>query len=143
MPASRSVVSTLLRELGDFSLHPQGRPCGRPPAAAVLGRQRHDGHRGTGLTLPPGEAKAPPYATSEITDADCEGWIERRSALVAVVVVGRVRRGPAGRAVQPPPPSERVSSIHPMGVLAVRCRRSMMTSAWRTLGGSGRARRTR
>jgi hypothetical protein len=38
MPASRSVVSVLLRELGDFSLHPQGRPCGRPPAAAVLGR---------------------------------------------------------------------------------------------------------
>ena len=36
MPASRSVVSTLLRALGDFSLHPQGRPCGRPPAAAVL-----------------------------------------------------------------------------------------------------------
>ena len=33
MPASRSVVSVLLRELGDFSLHPQGRPCGRPPAA--------------------------------------------------------------------------------------------------------------
>ena len=39
MPASRSVVSVLLRALGDFSLHPQGRPCGRPPAAAVLGRQ--------------------------------------------------------------------------------------------------------
>jgi hypothetical protein len=39
MPAFRSVVSMLLRELGDFSLHPQGRPCGRPPAAAVLGRQ--------------------------------------------------------------------------------------------------------
>ena len=37
MPASRSVVSMLLRELGDFSLHPQGRPCGRPPPAAVLG----------------------------------------------------------------------------------------------------------
>ena len=33
MPAFRSVVSMLLRELGDFSLHPQGRPCGRPPAA--------------------------------------------------------------------------------------------------------------
>jgi hypothetical protein len=31
--AFRSVVSMLLRELGDFSLHPQGRPCGRPPAA--------------------------------------------------------------------------------------------------------------
>jgi hypothetical protein len=39
MPASRSVVSMLLRELGDFSLHPQGRPCGRPPPAAVLGRR--------------------------------------------------------------------------------------------------------
>src|SRR5215211_428535 len=35
----RSVVSVLLRALGDVSLHPQGRPCGRPPAAAVLGRQ--------------------------------------------------------------------------------------------------------
>jgi hypothetical protein len=36
--ASRSVVSVLLTEVGDLSLHPQGRPCGRPPAAAVLGR---------------------------------------------------------------------------------------------------------
>jgi hypothetical protein len=43
MPASRSVVSMLLRELGDFSLHPQGRPCGRPPAAAVLGRLSEQG----------------------------------------------------------------------------------------------------
>jgi hypothetical protein len=34
--AFRSVVSVLLRALGDFSLHPQGRPCGRPPPAAVL-----------------------------------------------------------------------------------------------------------
>jgi hypothetical protein len=33
MPAFRSVVVVLLRELGDYSLHPQGRPCGRPPAA--------------------------------------------------------------------------------------------------------------
>jgi hypothetical protein len=33
MPASRSVVSMLLRELGDVSPRPQGRPCGRPPAA--------------------------------------------------------------------------------------------------------------
>jgi hypothetical protein len=40
MPASRSVVSVLLRELGDFSLHPQGRPCGRPPPAAVLAPAR-------------------------------------------------------------------------------------------------------
>ena len=36
MLAFRSVVSVLLRELGDVSLHPQGRPCGRPPKAAVL-----------------------------------------------------------------------------------------------------------
>jgi hypothetical protein len=33
MPAFRSVVAVLLRALGDFSLHPQGRPCGRPAAA--------------------------------------------------------------------------------------------------------------
>jgi hypothetical protein len=33
MLAFRSVVSVLLRALGDPSLHPQGRPCGRPPAA--------------------------------------------------------------------------------------------------------------
>jgi len=38
-PVFRSVVSVLLRSLGDFSLHPQGRPWGRPPAAAALGRQ--------------------------------------------------------------------------------------------------------
>jgi len=53
MPASRSVVSVLSRALGDVSLHPQGRPCGPPPA-----RQPHDGHRGTGLTLTTGGAKA-------------------------------------------------------------------------------------
>jgi hypothetical protein len=29
-----------------FSTGPQGRPCGRPPAAAVLGRQHHDGFPG-------------------------------------------------------------------------------------------------
>jgi hypothetical protein len=43
MPASRSVVSVLLRELGDFSLHPQGRPAGgrlrRPSSAAEPGRR--------------------------------------------------------------------------------------------------------
>jgi hypothetical protein len=38
MPTSRAVVSVLLRALGDVSLHPQGRPCGLPPAA--LGRQQ-------------------------------------------------------------------------------------------------------
>jgi hypothetical protein len=44
MPASRSVVSVLLRELGDFSSHPQGRPAGGRLPAAVLGRRRHADH---------------------------------------------------------------------------------------------------
>ena len=35
MPVFRAVVSVLLRALGDVSLHPQGRPCGRPPAASA------------------------------------------------------------------------------------------------------------
>jgi hypothetical protein len=38
-----AVEGALVREPGDVSLHPQGRPCGRPPAAAILGRQ----HSGT------------------------------------------------------------------------------------------------
>jgi hypothetical protein len=50
MPASRSVVSVLLRGLGDFSLHPQGRPCGRPPAAAVLAPATTRREPGTRLT---------------------------------------------------------------------------------------------
>ena len=37
---------------------PQGRPCGWPPAAAVLGRQRDDGYRGTGLPSTPERAEA-------------------------------------------------------------------------------------
>ena len=41
MPAFCFVVAVLVRALGDFSLHPQGRPCGRPTAAAVLGRPTH------------------------------------------------------------------------------------------------------
>jgi hypothetical protein len=42
MLAFRSVVSVLLRELGDFSLHPQGRPCG---PAAPRPSPRHRPHR--------------------------------------------------------------------------------------------------
>jgi hypothetical protein len=49
MPAFRSVVSVLSRGLGDFSLHPQGRPCGRPPAALRPGDDTTV-NRGTGLT---------------------------------------------------------------------------------------------
>jgi len=48
MPASRSVVSVLLRNWETFlyTLRPALRAAsGRPPA-----RQRHGGHRGTGLT---------------------------------------------------------------------------------------------
>jgi hypothetical protein len=53
MLAFRSVVSVLLRALGDFSLHPQGRPCGRPATLTIqvlassahalpgLARERH------------------------------------------------------------------------------------------------------
>jgi hypothetical protein len=37
MPAFRSVMSLLLRALGDFSLRTQGRPCGRPAAALQPG----------------------------------------------------------------------------------------------------------
>ena len=72
-PASRSVVSMLLRELGDFSLHPQGRPCGRPPA-----RQRHDAHRGTGLTH-----TAPQYSHSMAIPA-----LTHRSFWTRLVVFG-------------------------------------------------------
>jgi len=53
MAAFRSVVSVLLRALGDFSLHPQGRPCGRPPAAAVLAPAATPRPPGTGLTVHP------------------------------------------------------------------------------------------
>jgi len=42
----------LLRELGDISLHPQGRPCGPPPTAAVLAPAATRRSRRTGLTLP-------------------------------------------------------------------------------------------
>jgi hypothetical protein len=46
MPASRSVVPVLLRSWETFLYSPQGRPCGRPHAAAVLGRQHLDGFPG-------------------------------------------------------------------------------------------------
>ena len=58
MLASRSVVSRLLRGLGDFSLHPQGRPAGGRLRRPSSRRQRHDGHRGTGLTRTTGGARA-------------------------------------------------------------------------------------
>jgi hypothetical protein len=54
MLASRSVVSRLLRGLGDFSLHPQGRPAGGRLRRPSSRRQRHDSHRGPGLTLTQG-----------------------------------------------------------------------------------------
>jgi hypothetical protein len=68
MPAFRSVVSVLSRALGDFLYTLKAGPAaasGRPPA-----RQPHDGHRGTGLTLIPGDpahrrAPASPATASE------------------------------------------------------------------------------
>jgi hypothetical protein len=57
MPAFRSVVSVLLRALGDFSLHPQGRPCGRPPAAAVLAPAATRRSPWSRLTVKPGQAE--------------------------------------------------------------------------------------
>jgi hypothetical protein len=50
MLAFRTVVSMLLRELGDFSLHSQGRPYGRPPAALRPGNDVTV-TGGAGLTL--------------------------------------------------------------------------------------------
>ena len=51
MPAFRSVVSVLLRSLGDFSLHPQDQPAGGRLRRPSSRRQQHNGHRGS--TLPP------------------------------------------------------------------------------------------
>jgi hypothetical protein len=42
-PGSRAALSPRLSE--NFPYIPQGRPCGRPPAAAVLGRRTPDGER--------------------------------------------------------------------------------------------------
>jgi hypothetical protein len=53
MLAFRAVVSMLLRELRDFSLHTlKAGPAGGPPAAAVLGRQYHDGSRVRAAAVP-------------------------------------------------------------------------------------------
>jgi hypothetical protein len=41
MPAPRSVVSMQLRELGDFSPHPQGRPCGPATTPRSPGNRPH------------------------------------------------------------------------------------------------------
>jgi len=65
MLAFRSVVSVLLRALGDFSLHPQGRPCERPPAAL---------RPGSGATVT--GAPAPPFGAA---GTDAAAWWTRRS----------------------------------------------------------------
>jgi hypothetical protein len=95
MPASRSVVSVLLRGLGDFSLHPQGRPCGRPPAALRPGGDTGV-TGGTGLTLHLGGTN--PRRISRTT-SEAGG---RRRASVALPP-GRLnvllRAIPAGRAL--------------------------------------------
>jgi hypothetical protein len=64
MLAFRSVVSVLVSFVRSFSTN--SRPalraaCGRPPA-----RQRHDGHRGAGLTLWPSRLPSPPGRTAVV-----------------------------------------------------------------------------
>jgi hypothetical protein len=66
MPASRSVVSMLLKELGDFSLHPQGRPCGRPAAALRPGNDTTV----TGIRSHP----PPLLIPDRFSDADVFDW---------------------------------------------------------------------
>jgi hypothetical protein len=73
----RSVVSVLLRALGDFSLHPQGRPCGRPPAAAVLGRQRHHLDRASCLLSAKRSAESSGVATSQLEVSRLEEHVAR------------------------------------------------------------------
>jgi hypothetical protein len=106
MLASRFVVSRLLRGLGDSSLHPQGRPCGRPPAAAVLApatTQRPPGMR------PHPHAGHEPTArrTKEVLPRPSEGQIPVLPGLMQgpipagrVLVIEIVLVGPTGT---PPP----------------------------------------
>jgi hypothetical protein len=61
MPASRSVVSVLLRELGDFLYTLKWRPAGGR-CAAVLGRRTPDGGRARIAELPGRTASPSPSA---------------------------------------------------------------------------------
>jgi hypothetical protein len=82
MLAFRSVVSVLLRELGDFSLHPQGRPCGRPPAAL------RPGSDATLTGVPP-----PPFSAA---GTDAAAWSTRRSHPAVGATSGPHPAGPPG-----------------------------------------------
>jgi hypothetical protein len=106
MLASRSVVSRLLRGLGEVSLHPQGRPCGRPPAAAVLApatTQRPPGNR----PHPHAGHEPTPRRTKDVLPRPSEGQIPVLPGLMQspipaglMLVIELVLVGPAGT---PPP----------------------------------------
>jgi len=80
MPASRSVVSMLLRELGDFLYTLKRRPeDGR--AAAVLGRRTPDGGRAR-IATPAGCTTSP---ASGRTSLDVSaGWASRSGSVIAL-----------------------------------------------------------
>jgi hypothetical protein len=89
MLAFRSVVSVLVSFVRSFSTN--SRPAlraasGRPPA-----RQRHDGHRGAGLTLWPSRLPSPPGRTAVVT---WPSWSARAAA-----------NAPCPSAARPPSPS--------------------------------------
>jgi hypothetical protein len=63
MLAFRSVGSVLLRALGDFSLHPQSRPCGRPAAALRPGNDTATTRQPASPSAQSGPCTAGPCAT--------------------------------------------------------------------------------
>jgi hypothetical protein len=113
MPASRSVVSTLLRELGAFSLHPQGRPSpGHRPhrSAQPAPTRRPDRH----VVLARPGATSGRHTTGAGTTAVNDG---RSSSQVGrpiqeTMLVGQpprfslARRKPRVQIPSPPPPAQ-------------------------------------
>jgi hypothetical protein len=80
MLASRSLVSVLVRALGDFSLHPQDRPAGglRPPSAGkttLVGDEAVclERHRGAG---PAARARSPSKSYDSVSPGSSPSWGE-------------------------------------------------------------------
>jgi hypothetical protein len=141
MPAFRSLVSVLMRELGDFSPHPQGRPCGRPPAAlrpgndtTVTGEPAPPSSRGgaeptTGMLRGPrwgrsravndrnardnhGQLRASSAQLSSPFDRACQASANRRFALA---------RRKSGVQIPSPPPQHRRSERRQCGAGGAHC----------------------
>ena len=119
MSASRSVVSMLVRELGDVSLHPQGRPAGgdaaatgqpaHPPngvipslrAATALPRRSRRRQRGSStLKLVRGTSSTSYAGLGEVTRrvSAASSWLKRSGSSRKVVWPSRRTRGFGGRA---------------------------------------------